>query len=375
MRRVLLQMRASIIMGFLLYASFGLLDWWIVPNFMYEIWFIRYAIVCPVIAAFFVYTYYANTEQQLEISYSTALLVGGFGLITITWYAAQGGNIHYWNGLLLYIFYAYIFTGIRFCYAVVCSWLVTIGYAIVSLYFDTLPGSILLNNISFLLAANIIGMFGSHTMERYIRKSFLYERQMNLDKIKLTDVNHRLEQLSFVDGLTGIGNRRAFHVALEREWNRGKREQSHLSLLFIDIDFFKRYNDHLGHLAGDECLKRVAETMQQSARRPADLLARYGGEEFLLLLPETGANEATGIAEHIRKNVENLNIPNPGLPQNGNITVSVGLCSTVVDEGFSETDLIETADKALYEAKRLGKNCVAECSFPDDSTLESSNQQ
>ena len=126
----------------------------------------------------------------------------------------------------------------------------------------------------------------------------------------------------------------------------------------VDIDFFKNYNDSFGHLAGDECLRRVAEAMSKNLRKEIDLVARCGGEEFVVILPEVDASQARKVAERIRQAVLNLNIPNPGSETSGKITVSVGVASTVPQEGMSEESLVETADKALYTAKREGRNKV-----------------
>jgi len=167
-----------------------------------------------------------------------------------------------------------------------------------------------------------------------------------------------VELLASSDPLTGIANRRHFDIVLAREWNRAAREQSSLSLLLIDVDRFKPYNDVHGHLMGDECLRQVVAAMKPVVARPADLLARYGGEEFVVLLPNTDSTGACQLAEWIRHAVEMCRIPHPGNPPDGVITLSVGCASLVPNPGLTHLHLLEAADQALYRAKASGRNRI-----------------
>jgi diguanylate cyclase (GGDEF)-like protein/PAS domain S-box-containing protein len=177
------------------------------------------------------------------------------------------------------------------------------------------------------------------------------------DEEELQRAFHMVEALAGADGLTGIANRRRFDEVLDREWRRAQRDRSPCSLLLIDVDHFKNYNDIYGHIAGDKCLRRAAETTAQVLHRPADLLARYGGEEFAVILPDTESDGAMNIAEQIRRAVENLRIPNEGNPH-GVVTFSIG-CSTQVPELNAEASrLVQAADRALYQAKSQGRNRV-----------------
>lgn len=176
-------------------------------------------------------------------------------------------------------------------------------------------------------------------------------------KQELAQANIKLQQLADIDGLTGLANRRRFDQALQSEWLRAQRAGQTLSLLMCDIDFFKLYNDSHGHLAGDECLKKVAAILGTSLRRPGDLAARYGGEEFTLVLPNTETAGAMAMAELCRQQVEALALPN----QMGcNVTISIGVASMVPVAGASPLDLIHSADLALYQAKHAGKNKVVQ---------------
>ncbi len=167
-----------------------------------------------------------------------------------------------------------------------------------------------------------------------------------------------LKSLTHLDGLTGIANRRRFDEMLEREWRRCRRNEKPLSLLLMDVDFFKRYNDHYGHIAGDDCLKAVASALAGVVKRPADLMARYGGEEFVALLPETVAPGAQEVGEAIRRAVHDLDIPHAESEVSERVTVSVG-CATLVPGGSKvPLELVEAADGRLYTAKEEGRNCV-----------------
>ena len=175
---------------------------------------------------------------------------------------------------------------------------------------------------------------------------------------ELSEVNEKLHALSTLDGLTKVGNRRAFDNVLEREWRRCMRDQVELSLLLLDADHFKQINDQYGHQTGDECLKRIAAILGESVKRPADGVARYGGEEFAVVLPNTSEQGAIIIAERIRSSIETDILTFEG--QNIVLTISIGLASSKpnASQSFNQTSLIEKADKALYLAKKEGRNRV-----------------
>lgn len=176
----------------------------------------------------------------------------------------------------------------------------------------------------------------------------------------LATMNETLHRISTQDGLTGIANRRHFNEVLLLEMRRAARTGTPVSFLLLDIDFFKAFNDACGHIAGDECLRRVASSLAGALHRASDLVSRYGGEEFGVLLPQTDAHGALHAAEEIRERIESLAIPHPGSPF-GHITVSIG-CATVVPpaDGSGGELLVHRADQALYEAKRAGRNRVCE---------------
>ncbi len=174
-------------------------------------------------------------------------------------------------------------------------------------------------------------------------------------RVALEQANQRLALLSATDGLTGIANRRHFDAALATEWLRGARQHEPLALLLIDIDHFKRYNDRYGHLAGDACLRRVAQLLGSCVRRAGELVARYGGEEFVLLLPGTDAQHARLVAQHCMDALAQARLPHADSPTAEFVTLSIGIAHTVPDAERKAESLVEAADHALYRAKNAGR--------------------
>lgn len=174
----------------------------------------------------------------------------------------------------------------------------------------------------------------------------------------LEALNNKLQALSNTDGLTGIANRRHFDAVLAKEWARSQRSGTPLSVIMLDVDVFKHFNDHYGHLAGDACLQALARTLAHTTgRRVGELAARFGGEEFIVLLPRTHAEEAMGIAAQIQDELRALALPHEGAPF-GIVTVSLGVASTVPQRDETPDTLVQHADEALYLAKQSGRNCV-----------------
>ena len=175
---------------------------------------------------------------------------------------------------------------------------------------------------------------------------------------ELEHANHKLEQLSMSDGLTGIANRRCFDQRLAEEWKRHLRDARPLALLLVDVDCFKPLNDACGHLYGDECLRELARLSSTLIERDDVLVARYGGEELALLLPGSDQREARRRAEHLRRRVEKLALAHPTSSVAPHVTVSVGVCAMRPGEAQSPDALIDAADRALYAAKARGRNRV-----------------
>ena len=182
------------------------------------------------------------------------------------------------------------------------------------------------------------------------------ERKRN--EARLVHLQKELEELSFKDGLTGVANRRMFDTIMAREWAHAKRSRKPISLIMLDIDYFKQYNDHYGHLQGDDCLKRVAQVLNSEAVRARDFLARFGGEEFALILPETDEEAAIKVAERCRKLILDQDIPHEKSEAGPQLTASLGVVTVIPADDDDPIAFIEQADKRLYAAKQEGRNRI-----------------
>jgi len=195
-----------------------------------------------------------------------------------------------------------------------------------------------------------------------VHKSMVSAIKLNFNLQKELKVRHKMEDklrtLSYQDGLTGLANRRYFDNIIDKQLRLAKREGAAISLIMLDIDYFKSFNDLYGHVAGDSCLVEVAAIIERAARRPLDLASRYGGEEFAVILPNAMIEDASKIAEEIRNEVQGLNIlhENSAVDSCEVITVSAGVCSLTPDRNTKAIEIIELADMALYKAKKSGRN-------------------
>lgn len=174
---------------------------------------------------------------------------------------------------------------------------------------------------------------------------------------RVFQTNVVLASLAHQDGLTNLANRRRFDEILAAEWGRARRYKQPLSLLMVDVDYFKKYNDRFGHLGGDDCLRQVSKILSECVNRPGDVAARYGGEEFALILPHTAAEGAIALGERINRDLAKLAIPHPDL-DNGFVSVSIGAATIVPGQQLLPEQVVSAADAALYLAKSQGRNCV-----------------
>lgn len=218
------------------------------------------------------------------------------------------------------------------------------------------PPSLLESRELVMAGVLLLGVAGGVLYAVRVRRARARERE--LQRIvqerteQLEEANRRLEELSFLDGLTEVANRRQFEQILDLEWRRAVRSGSPISLILADIDHFKRFNDSNGHQAGDRCLRDVATLLDSIVQRAGDQVARYGGEEFAAMLPETDAQGAENIAERMRRAVESLETGG------GRVTVSIGVATIVAGETRTAHALVAAADAALYDAKHAGRNTV-----------------
>ncbi len=345
----------GIALGAVAFSAFGLLDRAVFPDAWKTLWLWRYLFCLPILlatlAALLVGSGYRWVQPLMAVS--TSLV--GLGTLGMFLGQAPTSYGYFYSGLMLVIFYVHAFVRLRFAWASLSTLVLFIANeAVAVLAGDRIPWDQLLGGQFFLVAAVVGGMGASYSLERDARAQFLLQRKLTQEQGRLEELNDKLEDLALLDELTGVGNRRNFMEQLNRAW----RERSGpVSLLLLDIDHFKNYNDQYGHPAGDRCLQRVAKVLAGFARRPRDLAARIGGEEFVLLLPEADMDAAMRIAESLRREMEK-STAEKGENGTPGVTVSIGVASRKPLVTVPPDTLLKEADRALYRAKREGRNRV-----------------
>ncbi len=288
------------------------------------------------------------------ILYSLSLIAVGIGISSVIFISKDPRQLYY-TGLVLTILFTYTVSGLSLNYAVVSSVIISVLFISAALYFQSLSSKVIFNDVFGLISVNIIGGMAAYLLEKSRRKEFLYRLQSMKDRATLEEANRKLLHLSYHDRLTGLKNRRAFEEHVSTEWRRAQKHKYSVAFLMIDIDDFKKYNDAMGHLAGDEVLKRIGEVLIQKINRSEDLVARYGGEEFVVFLSGADKNKAVRKAQEIVSAVKALNISHPH-SEKGIVTVSVGCTAVVPWESAHFQIFLQRADEALYQAKTQGKD-------------------
>ncbi len=362
--------RAGVGLGMVLFALFGVLDRLLFPEVAPRLWWWRYGFTLPPLMLAFLLLLGRQPPRGVQPMLAAVAALVGLGTLGMIRDIPDTGYHPYHAGLMLVIFYAHAFVRLRFVWATLATLVIFAGYELlVFVLRPDIPLREVITGHFFLTATLLAGMGTSYSLERDARNQFLLRRRLDRERerlekanARLMELNRQLEVLARVDDLTRIANRRAFMEQLEREWRAQVRrgtEAMPLSLLLIDIDHFKDYNDRHGHPAGDRCLRQVAEVIDAFARRPRDLAARIGGEEFVLLLAETGPAVALERAERLRRAVEARRIPHGASPVSPWVTVSIGVAGRLPAGEVSPEILLREADRALYRAKAEGRNRVS----------------
>jgi diguanylate cyclase (GGDEF)-like protein len=248
----------------------------------------------------------------------------------------------------------YGFVGMRFYTAMIAGWCGGLIGIAVSTWLDTSIDSTFLNRTYTF--SSFLGMALAYAIDRQHRENYLQNCMIELNRLELMRQAQQLSILSHQDPLTGLANRRYLDEVLEIEWNRAMRHQTPITIMMIDIDYFKLYNDSLGHLQGDQCLKRISILLSSISSRSDDLAARYGGEEFLLLFAMTNQDQALIQAQRLMELVRNIGIIHPRSNVSKHVTVSVGVATTIPHLNDNLSEFIAQADRALYIAKSNGRN-------------------
>jgi diguanylate cyclase (GGDEF)-like protein len=272
-----------------------------------------------------------------------AAIILGLSVSAIEIIATLGGTSILFPCLMLTIIFIYFMGGLIFYHAVAANVIVMLGYFAAGTMLS-LPGREFAYNSLAMVAANLFGASIVYMHEKSSRMRFL---EAGL-----------LRELVARDGLTGIQNRRMFDQHIQRVWQQAVREEERVAVLLADIDCFKDYNDRYGHQAGDECLRAVAVSLTQCARRPLDFVARYGGEEFAVVLYEASREYVAEVLTRIQRSIAELNIPHEASRVAGRLTLSIGAAFILPSSTRTPHGLIQLADEALYCAKEQGRNRV-----------------
>ena len=340
----LVRMRRALLVAIVLFLAFAVLDSISLPEAVRgKVLAIRLFLIAPMLVLTWLATFRRQLRGHLQLIGGACALVCGLGVNGIIWVARTHGYPLPYEGIILVTVFFYFLTGLRFVVASLCGWLIFLAYLAMELIND-LDGAVLLYNLFFLTTANVIGSVGCYFLEYATRQNFL--------------AGGLLQELAEKDALTGLFNRRAFGERAEAAWRQALREQQGLALVMMDVDFFKRYNDHYGHGAGDETLHALAQVLGRYARRPLDVVARYGGEEFVGLWYGLEEADVLPILEEIRAEVEKLGIAHAKSDVAQVVTLSIGLAWLRPQPHQSLADALRLADVALYLAKEQGRNRV-----------------
>jgi len=322
-----------------------------------ELNMLRLGVLCPLLVVVGVAISLPGTRRYYTEVVAVGVTIIGFVVTYIAQLGALAGASYVLAGLVLVVLYGCLFLGLLFTVAMSVAALL-IGAHFVSGIFVGLPFDELYYTTAILGGAAVIGGISTYNLEHALRTNFLETRLLN--------------ELAERDGMTGLYNRRIFDDYVHRIWRQSRREGTAIAIIFVDIDFFKIFNDLYGHQAGDDCLKKVSKCIAHGAKRPFDFAARYGGEEFVIVLYGPPEDYARHVPEHIRRDVLDLAIPHAGSQAAKFVSVSVGVALARPSSSRSLAGAIQTADEALYQAKREGRNRVV-FKDSDEADVETGN--
>lgn len=346
--------RGAIILCLYIYLSFGIYQ--TIPDHQVSIaWFKMYVWVGVIITLAWVMSFIPQLNRYFDLYTCLGSLIS----VTITFVivahiSSDINNVLIHASMMYAIVIIYGLVGMRFYTALIAGWGGGVLGIIICHIFDLNIGwTVLHRTYTF---SSFLGMALVYATDRQLRANFLQHCIIEINQDELVQQSALLEQLSQQDSLTGLANRRHLTEILDQQWRYAVRYQEPLGLLMIDIDYFKIYNDELGHLAGDECLKIIATALKDMTKRSGDVAARYGGEEFMLVLPMTNTIQIQRISKLLIQNIRALEITHPKSPISPYITISIGAISIVPSTKDSLIQVIDLADQALYQAKSMGRN-------------------
>lgn len=346
--------RGPIILLLYLYLSYGIYQNISASEQVHQ-WFTLYSWVGVIVLVAWALSFIRKLDPYFDVytgAGCTAAVAISFVVITLIDNTNNDALFHV--AMMYAVIIIYSFVGLRFYTAIIAGWGGGLIAIAITKYLNyPIDWTILNRTYTF---SSFLGMALAYAIDRQHRENYLQNCIIELNQLEMNKQSQQLELLSQLDALTGLANRRHLTLILDQQWHTALRYQMPISILMIDIDFFKEYNDHLGHLAGDVCLQKIAHELKNSTSRSNDLAARYGGEEFLLLFPMLNESQIEQIAKKLINQIISLALPHTASSIAEIVTVSIGTATIIPTESDQISEFIQRADEALYLAKSNGRN-------------------
>lgn len=341
-----------------LFQLFLVRDRLLLPDVFNEAIIFRVAIITPLTLATFV-VLWRNPRPWIRESMEavmTVLIAAGVLYLIHSSNSPLAAHAHY--SMLLILVFPNIIQRVRFWYATAASVIVVAMYAVVIPEIRSVPDEVIFGAVLTLAMTTMLSLVTNWKLEVEERRAYLMTLREELRSQQLMNVNEELNAISMLDPLTGLANRRRLEQFVEALWAVPRTSPKPAVFMLFDIDHFKNFNDRYGHQAGDACLKMVAETLQDELRGGTDLAVRFGGEEFLVVLPDSDMTDGLQTAERVRAAIERRAIAHIASPTASVVTVSIGVAVAQPNTKVTISEVIATADRALYSAKQHGRNCI-----------------
>lgn len=345
-----------LLVGLSVYLGFIFADSLIIPQLLDQSILLRSIITVPGLF-FLIFLRWGPATHWQYILASITLCLINLSIVLLGYWAAKQGQHYYQSGTLLAIMLGCTLARLPFRYALSSTVVMILSYALVIGMTKASPADIFMNNLFICLGVAFFGLVGNYQINHGLRQTYLQSLLLNAEKESLSQEKQRFEHISHIDQLTGLYNRRYLDEHYKILWQQAHQEAKDISVLMIDIDRFKEFNDLAGHHKGDEILIAVAQTLKESIRASSDLLARFGGEEFIIVCPQMNQSNALSLGEKLRQQVYSRAIAHPA---GGVLSISVGIASSIPKstERREQEHLQKVADQALYQAKQKGRNRV-----------------
>lgn len=347
---------------FLIFIAAGYLDFVLLGELATLMIFMRYILFAPILLALVAFTFTSYFKKYMQVTFCIAVAITSCYVTLFTLLNEDAIAMTYFAGSIILIFVGFVYVPMLFKYAAAMSVFI-FAMCVTGLYFnESFSTAIIEAGILLLLGTLSLALSACYTNERNARLNYSYEKLLSRQNETLEESNVYLKELATIDALTGISNRGAFDARFLEEWKRAERAGTSLSILLIDVDFFKLYNDTYGHQKGDDCLVEIAAALKSMVRRAGDFVARYGGEEFVFIVSNTDHDKTLEYANNIREKVESLNVNHRSSKVASVVTLSIGVASTIPgdEKDFDCAQLLRLADRALYQAKTDGRNRVSD---------------